>query len=484
MNRTTRVLLASITAGLCVASTSAYAWNHFFTVWTPEQMPIPVNVADDGEPNSIEACEKSDGLSGCCEETVPAGYCYEATRIGFDTWADVPCTEIEVDVADGTRDSSVVAPNIAADISDGVNSVVFNDPGNQLIEASTYAAALFSNSAGQQAFVINGEQYFRHFGSVDIVFNNGIVFLTDEQLNSGEVTCSNEVNFQSVMTHEIGHFLGMAHTCERDEPCTDPLDLEATMYWGGRPCETESTGSAASLEEDDIDGITTLYGPSARFQCSHQTSDGQVIGVVPFDLKCVVVSDSISEITEASWTFGDGGRSDEIAATHRYDEPGNYTIQVSFRGDRPACGDEGWESDFRRVGYVRACGVPQASFEVEPVEGLSYKMLNDSDVSVFGCISDIQWDVFEGDSATGEPILPPIKSWEPIIDFPETGTYTVVMSLGGIAGTGGASATFEVSRTAGGNGVFNCNSVGAPAGGSALGVLLLAGLAALRRRQR
>lgn len=474
MMRTTASAVVAVVATSMFSST-ALAWEHTTQVWLPEDWPLVVRVADDGAENTIEACEASDGMSGCCEETVPAGNCIQSTTQGFAAWEAAQCAEFDVDVLNGQEDPDELAPNIGALATNRLNYVTFNDPENQIAEAGTLAVT-FTSATGQ-AFVLDGQSYSHTFDS-DIVFNDNVEFISDEELASG-AQCGGRTNFRGVMTHEIGHLLGMGHSCEDPgkggEPCTDPTLQNATMNWSEGPCNR----GAIDINEDDIEGFTALYGPFATFSCSHQVSDDQVVGVVPFDLNCVVVSDYLNEVTGASWNFGDGGTSDQLSATHTYDQAGNYTIQVTVTGDREACGPDGWQNSYRKVGYVRACDVPAAEFVVTQLDGLRYQMLNESDVSVYGCISDIKWHVYAGENTNGTPIMDPIQAWEPIIDFPDAGTYTVVMSLGGIAGTGGARATFDVSRT--GSDRPACNT-GASTGG-AMGLLVLGGLLAARRRR-
>ncbi|MEQ1565573.1 MAG: PKD domain-containing protein [Myxococcota bacterium] len=438
-------------------------------IWLPDDFPLEYWVADDGSANSEEACEASGGLHGCCEETVPAGYCTTVSAEGFDAWHAAECAEFEVEYQD-------VSPNIGSAV-DGRYQITFNDPANQN-DLGTLAVTY--SVKGQTVFSLDGVNY-GHFESTDIVFSKDQEFATNEDVAAGD--CNQASNIRGVMTHEIGHSLGMDHSCEDPNkpeqgggPCPDPTLLAATMYWSEGPCETE----AIDINEDDIEGFNALYGPYATFTCSHQVSDDLSIGVVPFDLKCVVVSDSLGEVDSASWNFGDGGTSTDINATHTYTEPGNYTIQLTVHGEREQCGADGWENNYRKVGYVRACGEPVPAFAVEHSDGLKYRMLNDSDVSVYGCLSNIQWDVFKGDSTSGEPIesLSGITAWEPIIEFPEPGTYTVVMNLGGIGGTGAAKVTFEAKNFRGeGRGCSTVDGVGA-----GVGLLALLGLAARRRR--
>lgn len=54
-------------------------------------------------------------------------------------------------------------------------------------------------------------------------------------------------DFLSVVTHEAGHFLGMAHSDQK----------QSTMFWSYLPGQTFQR----SLQQDDIDGICSIYEP-------------------------------------------------------------------------------------------------------------------------------------------------------------------------------------------------------------------------------
>lgn len=451
------------------ASAPAFAWRHVYSVWLPDDFPLRAWVADDGNPGDPELCVESGGVDSCCEESVPAGYCRQVAQQGWDAWGAAECAEWEVELQE------TPATNIGF-AQEGRYQITFNDPNDDLAEGVLGLTQIVGIG---NVFTLDGAQY-SHFISNDIILADNVDFASDDEVANGE--CSNQINMRGVLTHEIGHSLGMGHSCEdpqkepADGQCPNPVLREATMYWNEGPCERD----AIDINEDDIEGFNALYGPYATFACSHEVNDGLAVGVVPFEIHCVVVSDSINEVTSASWNFGDGGTAADLNASHEYTEPGNYTIQLNVHGERAACGEDGWDNNYRRVGYVRACGVPEAEFEVSHVDGLKYKMLNDSDVSVYGCISNISWDVFKGDKATGTPIpdLSGNAAWEPVIEFPEAGTYTVVMSLGGIAGTGGASVTFEAKNYRGEG--YGCSTV-QTAGASLAGLAVLA-FAARRRR--
>ncbi len=461
-------LICTVALGALLSSDSAFAWEHTKRAWTQEDMPIRYSVADDGAVNTLDACEASGGTSGCCEESVPQGHCLVASQAGFDAWHAAEC-------ADFSTEYQGICENIGKQ-DDYQNWITFNDPDDEIAEAGTWAVTI--TSALGTAFIFDGETYSHSYDS-DIVFNDNVPFESGPNIRAG--VCNGGASMDAVMTHEIGHLFGMDHSCEDPNKggpavCSDPKLRDATMYWSVGTCDDRTS----SISEDDIEGFTALYGPYASFSCSHQVSEDLVVGVVPFDLNCVLVSDYLGEIVSAEWNFGDGGTSDELSATHQYTEPGNYTIQMDVHGERAACGEDGWTNTFRKVGYVRACGAPEPAFEVTHLDGLQYQMLNDSNVSVYGCISAIEWTVFKGDTTSGDPILPPLRAWEPIIEFPEPGEYTVVMNLGGIGGTTAAKVFFEAKNSRGEG--YGCDSTSGAAGAGVVGAIGLLGLFGRRRR--
>jgi len=336
--------------------------NHLGYVWTPENMPILYNVADDGTPDSE------------CQDSMEPGECWEFATQATEKWNAVPCVDIEAK-------TNEVIPNEVVDADNAIVEIYFDDPGGEIDDPGTLAYA--PSETDSTKIEINGLTYSRIVDS-KIVFGEGRNFDAPEDIQAGCPQGGH--SFLGTMTHEMGHSLGMAHTCEDGEICTDPVKRAANMYWTGPECDV----SGDNLNELDIANFQALYGPYATFRCSREDASGDILAVVPFDLKCAVESDSLADITAVDWSFGDGGTGNDLSITHTYTEAGNYTVQVSVEGQSDGCGDEGWGYDFSRVGYVTACDIVQGEFTYEHDDGLVYKMLNESDVSVYGCISEIE----------------------------------------------------------------------------------------------
>jgi hypothetical protein len=225
--------------------------------------------------------------------------------------------------------------------------------------------------------------------------------------------------------------------------------------------------------------IITQAGSPPSFRCSHELDPGDpgtlVVGTVPFNLLCVVDYFEPDDILGTTWDWGDNTESTGLAeGEHLYETAGTFGVEACVE---VLLGEGTTEHCVERRGYVLSCGVPEPIFIVEGVEGLTYSFVNDTDLTTsYGCIFNVQWDIFEGDSATGEPV-DTLRAWAPSYTFPDTGTYTVVLNVGGYGGTGAAKITFDATRSTTGS----CSNV-SPLG---LGVftLMLSAAAVMRRRR-
>jgi uncharacterized protein (TIGR03382 family) len=280
-------------------------------------------------------------------------------------------------------------------------------------------------------------------------------------------------------------FNGNQSTCQGDSGGPGTVfvgsayaQVSITSY-GAVPCGAGRTGHMRVdhfmpwLRQQGVE-FSTRPGAPPSFKCSRELEPENpstiAIGVVPFDLKCELDYTLLDEVTDVEWVWGDGNTSNGTRVEHEYTTSGNFNVRMCATLER----DDGTSRPcVSRNGYVRACAVPTPEFTAEAVEGLQWRLVNLTDVSTYGCISNIQWDIFD---ESGE-LVDSVQSWEPVVEFPSTGTYEVVLNVGGLAGTGAASLTLDVKRGLG------CDAT--TAGASSLGGLgMLLGLVALARRRR
>ncbi len=96
-----------------------------------------------------------------------------------------------------------------------------------------------------------------------LIFNadSGAIYDADVEVNTAQSPMSidnvgpDDIDFSSVITHEIGHFLGLSHS-------TVP---GSTM----RPSYAPGQTSMASIEQDDVDGICTALTPKRATSSSN-----------------------------------------------------------------------------------------------------------------------------------------------------------------------------------------------------------------------
>jgi uncharacterized protein (TIGR03382 family) len=88
----------------------------------------------------------------------------------------------------------------------------------------------------------------------------GVVTYADIEINtaSGEFSFDDEPktnDFQSVLTHEVGHYLGLAHSQDADS-------IMVPTYCGNADserCSAHGLDGKRALSQDDIDGVCALY---------------------------------------------------------------------------------------------------------------------------------------------------------------------------------------------------------------------------------
>lgn len=439
---------------LLVFAHSAFAWNLIGRYWEDDAFPL----------KWWEDVEK--------EESLPEGYSHEVIQTAWDNWPEAaPCAGLsneyqgELQLAQRSE-------------TDGKITFLWNDPGDEAgpgVLGVTYT----SGQHGIGTRTVRGQILYETVDS-DIVFNDAVDFATTADIVAG--TCNNESAIEGVATHEIGHLHGMEHSCQQEDLCNDQLLRDATMYWSVSTCDVNQNDP----NPDDVDGITAIYGVSGQFSATSNRYGG-----TPLSVDFTITSEA--EVTGAHWQFGDGETSDEFpSTTHIYTTSGQFSVRVQLSLASTECGELSDTQD--AIGYVLACEPPAPEkgadgfFQVQPKVGLTYSTVNHTDVSTYGCVDTIQWEVYKGGGSDainpdnmvdfdGDGDGDPIGAWSPDISFPAAGTYTVVMNIGGPGGLVANSITVDVTDDTG----SGCDAGGA--GMAGLGALAAAAAAALKRRR-
>ena len=154
-------------------------------------------------------------------------------------WTDVPTASIVLE----RGGSASTGPSIAGGKCDGRSVVQFNDPANEIGSLSNCSGILAvggfctKSTTGQ----FNG-QTFARISEGDLTVNNGLADCFPRRRD-----------YEEIVTHEIGHSIGLGHSSENpNEP--DPVLRDATMYF-----LAHLDGRGASLRADDVAAVSFVY---------------------------------------------------------------------------------------------------------------------------------------------------------------------------------------------------------------------------------
>jgi hypothetical protein len=198
-----------------------------FHIWNP---PIRWFEADDGQ--SVVFKVNTENAPPQVESDVIAA---------TNAWSSVPGCSLRVVEGGTTNTCGLFA-------FDGTNSISFNNcdgyfSGSGTCTAGILAVTSISNFDRNQTRVVNGVTFYRAI-EANLTFNP-----------FASCAFADHCQLQEIITHEMGHALGLHHSWDSSFGGTPTLsDQQATMYW-----VAHFDGRCASLRQDDINGITFIY---------------------------------------------------------------------------------------------------------------------------------------------------------------------------------------------------------------------------------
>ena len=152
-------------------------------------------------------------------------------RRAFQAWTDVECSDLVLDFQ-GTDPGYAPGFNRSG-LNENVVGYRTDWPHDPEAIALTFTAfAVHTGTLLDADIELNGE------GFSFVLADDG---------------CRDAVDVRNVMTHEVGHLLGLDH------PPRTPRNVEATMFGNAPLCET----TKRTLAEGDIEGLCTIY-PSGQ----------------------------------------------------------------------------------------------------------------------------------------------------------------------------------------------------------------------------
>lgn len=167
----------------------------------------------------------------------------EVVRRSFASWAAMPCGGQTATLTFEEGDDSACGVAEFSDKGENINLIIFRD----------------------DDFPYNSEDNTLAKTTVTFDVKTGLILDADIEVNTAfnEVTLDDGrvvYDLQSIMTHEIGHLMGIAHT---------PV-LEATMFASYEPGQT----SLRTLSQDDVDAACAIYPPSREATCDATPRNG------------------------------------------------------------------------------------------------------------------------------------------------------------------------------------------------------------------
>ncbi len=177
--------------------------------------------------------------------------------------------------------------------------------------------------------------------------------------------------------------------------------------------EVSATVLAASTVTADFSANVTSGNP------------GMVVAFTPV---------TTGNVSQWSWSFGDGGTSTAQSPAHTYNLAGSYSVSLTVSGS----GGSATKIAPNFITVTNPALPPVADFSVDSVSGIAPKAVSFTDTST-GTISTRLWDFGDGSTSTIQ---------NPTHTYSTAGVYSVSLTVGGTVGSNTISKNSLITITA------------------------------------
>ena len=262
-------LAALVGVASLLAGGRAHAYCRTTTVGVPADYDPSVSCWTEGLPLYWKNACVGYSIQQDASKQVSYDDAKDAISEAFSKWTSTTCTTDGADsesAGTGDDDDTVDAGNVNSGGQVARVSIDVRDLGPVSCDEVAYNA-----TGPNQHVILFRDDTWPHNDSnntlalTTVVFNpdTGELYDADMEINTAQqkVTLQDPVpadgyDFASIVTHETGHFLGMAHS----------TDQHATMFAHYDPGQT----TLRHLTFDDLDGICDIYPPNGDAQHRHR----------------------------------------------------------------------------------------------------------------------------------------------------------------------------------------------------------------------